>query len=47
MPDVFPNAKAFPHSPVIYGRRVETFGPYSQDYMRKLNINDSLFTILS
>jgi len=22
------------HSPVIYGNWVETYGPYSQDYMR-------------
>ncbi|CAI8740180.1 hypothetical protein EMIT074MI3_30221 [Bacillus licheniformis] len=24
----------FLHSPMIYGHRVETYGPYSQDYMR-------------
>ncbi|AGA23724.1 Hypothetical protein A7A1_3106 [Bacillus subtilis subsp. subtilis str. BSP1] len=24
----------FLHSPAIYGCRVETYGPYSQDYMR-------------
>jgi hypothetical protein len=24
----------FPHSPIIYGYWVETFGPYSQNYMR-------------
>ncbi len=24
----------FLHSPAVYGSRVETYGPYSQDYMR-------------
>ncbi|GAB6006690.1 hypothetical protein JCM12214_25900 [Geobacillus vulcani] len=29
----------FPHSPIIYGDWVETFGPYSQNYMRDLLIH--------
>ena len=31
------NDADFPHSPTIYGCRVETYGPYSQDYMRSIS----------
>jgi len=28
----------FPHSPIIYGNRVETYEPYSRDYMRAIEL---------
>lgn len=28
----------FPHSPAIYGRRVETYGPYPHDYTREKHL---------
>jgi len=27
-------SNTFPHSPILYGYWVETYGPYPQDYMR-------------
>ncbi len=31
-------ASTFPHSPTIYGSRVETDGPYPQKYMKVIDI---------
>lgn len=31
---MIPGVSAFPHSPIIYGYRVETYGPYSHYYTR-------------
>ncbi|AHA58111.1 hypothetical protein M493_01677 [Geobacillus genomosp. 3] len=36
-----------PHSPIIYGDWVETFGPYSQNYMRDTFVHNEVTFILA